>query len=70
MAYGKDRVMKDIVKQLLAQGWRVEMCSRTHHMKCYPPNGQSMVTIPATQGNARGLANCKAELRRRGATIK
>lgn len=70
MAYGVDRAMKDIVKQLQAQGWRVEVCRRTNHLKCFHPDGKTMVTLPSKQEPGRGLANTKAELRRKGATIK
>jgi predicted RNA binding protein YcfA (HicA-like mRNA interferase family) len=63
-----DKDIRKIVKQLEAQGWRIEQGSR--HLKAFPPDkSQGMVVIPGTPSDHRSIRNLIAELRRKGADL-
>jgi hypothetical protein len=57
--------MDSLVRKCWAQGW---WCIRAgnKHAKCYPPNDQRMVPIPATPSGSRTYANKLAALKRAG----
>ena len=59
-----DKTRKQIIKSLVRQGWRVEHGSK--HIKCFSPDGVTIVTIAVTASDHRALKNTKARLRKGG----
>lgn len=69
MAYGAAKEIRQIVRELQRQGWRVEK-TNSSHFKAYPPEGKAFVVFGCTpNGGNRALANTKSLLRRHGAKI-
>lgn len=57
--------IREIKKQLAAQGWRVEETKRGHAL-AYSPDGITIVTLPGTPGRGRWKQNLISELRKGG----
>jgi chemotaxis response regulator CheB len=66
---GPGKEIREIVVKLREQGWRVPPPMRGGHLKCYAPDGETIVTIPASPGGGRAMQNIKAELKRAGAVL-
>lgn len=56
---------RPIVRTLRKAGHEIRHL-RGGHLAVEPANGGEMVVFPSTPGRGRGLANFKADLRRRG----
>lgn len=59
--------MDGLVQACWEQGWWCEKGKK--HIKCYPPNGSRMVTVPGTPSDFRSYANTRSQLQRAGLTI-
>ena len=59
-----DKTYKKIIKSLERQGWRIVVGGK--HVKCFSPDGETIVTIANTASDHRALKNNKARLRRGG----
>ena len=59
--------IKNLIRALESQGWRVEK-TRSGHYMAYSPNGKDIVTIPGTPSDHRSMRNTLAALRRAGFT--
>lgn len=59
---GKD--FEPLVAAALEQGWRWEM--RSKHGRLYSPDGKTIVAIPTSPSDHRGVKNKRAELKRAG----
>lgn len=57
--------IRKLTKKLRKQGWQIEEARK--HIKCWAPDGETMVTIPSTPSDHRAIKNAKAQLRRSGA---
>lgn len=55
--------VRNLLKDLEAQGWRVEGTSKGHYV-AYAPDGRGRVVIPGTPSDRRSLRNTLAALRR------
>lgn len=62
MVSSKD--VKDLIKALREQGWRVEETGR--HPVAYAPDGVTIVTLSSTPSDHRAFRNMVARLRRAG----
>jgi predicted RNA binding protein YcfA (HicA-like mRNA interferase family) len=63
-----NKEIRDIVKKLEKQGWRIEQGGK--HLKAYPADkSMPLVVIPGTPSDHRSLKNLIAQLRRSGADI-
>lgn len=60
----KKKEIKEMIKELEAQGWRVE--KKTKHYQAFSPDGQGIVTFSATPSDHRSAANTVSRLRRYG----
>jgi hypothetical protein len=68
MSRGKE--IRDIIRQLEAQGWTVTKGKRSGHWKAMAPGGKGIVYFPGTPSDWRSVANTKSRLRQLGATIQ
>lgn len=68
MSQGKE--IRDIIRQLEAQGWTVSLAKRSGHWKAMAPDGKGIAYFPKTPSDWRSVANTKSRLRKLGATIK
>jgi hypothetical protein len=59
------KLIKEVLKALVEQGWRVEEGTK-HHMAYSPDKTVSPVTVPATPSDRRGFENLVHQLRRGG----
>ena len=59
-----DKTRKQIIKSLRRQGWRIE--EGTKHIKCFSPDGETIVTMGRTPSDHRAVRNLKARLRKGG----
>lgn len=59
-----DKARKQIIKSLTRQGWKIVHGKK--HVKCYSPDGETIVTMATTASDHRALQNTKARLRRGG----
>lgn len=55
--------VKDFIRQLEAEGWRIERGKKNHY-RAYSPTGTGIITIPSTPGDHRALRNLEADKRR------
>ncbi len=59
-------LLKELARQALAQGWRVEYTG-TGHWKWYPPPpAAGLVVTSSTPSDSRAFKNIEADLRRHG----
>ena len=56
--------IRELVRELERQGWRVAQ-TKGGHLRAYPPAG-SPVIMPSTPSDRRALANAVSLLRQRG----
>lgn len=57
--------VRELVRDLERQGWRVE-ARKGGHLVAYSPDGKTMVTLPSTPGDRRWRQNAISQLRRGG----
>ncbi|MGO9873441.1 MAG: hypothetical protein ACLPVY_06540 [Acidimicrobiia bacterium] len=63
-----NREVRDIVRRLESQGWRIESGSK--HYLAYPPDlTKAIVTIPSTPSGGRWKQNLIGQLRKSGADL-
>lgn len=60
----RDKDTAELLRQLRARGWRVEMTARRHYM-AYSPCGRTVVQF-ARSGDWRALRNTVARFKRAG----
>jgi hypothetical protein len=59
------KIIKNLIKDLEAQGWRVE--PTTKGIMAFPPNPEfSPVTVHTTSSDHRWVSNAESTLRQRG----
>lgn len=67
-AYSSHKEVRDIIKQVEAQGWGTKNTSRGH-VQIYDRRGNYVTTMSGTPGRS-GMSKTKDLLRKRGLTIK
>lgn len=64
--YPKDKQLAKVMKQLVAQGWKVEQ-TQGNHWKCTPPAVEiAAIVTGGTPSDHKALKNFLASLRRAG----
>lgn len=59
--------VKRIKRLAHQQGWRVEICKRTAHLRFIPPDpSKQIVVTPGSSSSTRGWLDFLADLRRNG----
>jgi hypothetical protein len=61
-----DKEIREIVRKLIRQGWRVEWAPKRQHGMAYSPDGVTIVVLPSTPGGGRWKQNLLTALRRGG----
>lgn len=59
-----DKTRREIIKSLRRQGWRIEDGGK--HIKCYSPDGATIVTMARTASDHRAIKNLKSRLKKGG----
>lgn len=59
--------LRKYTKAARKAGWRVEQ--RNGHIKCYSPDGKTLIVMPTTSKSLRGYMNTRASFRRAGLEV-
>jgi hypothetical protein len=69
MSNSRQKVIRRWLDQAEKEGWRVKLGGK--HYRMYPPDKDvPSVTIPASPGRGRAMANIRAQLRRCGLEVE
>lgn len=64
MGSTSNKDVKQLLRKLVAKGWRIEQAKRNAHYKAYPPKGKGFITISESPSCAYWLKNCLGDIKR------